>query len=422
MTSARSRRQPLSGNNSLKALLLAVVFAAGCSPKTQPPAATHTESSRPAKSITKPVEKPQPKVIAEPARFSTIAMLLPLKLDNLNSAAGYKRSDQKQANMGLDYYQGFKLALDSLTAQGYNYRLQVFDSKDQPAEAHNLSLNPRIRNSDLVVGPFFPDGIKEFSATAAGKTHPMVSPLSPASPAIFHNPSLITVIPPLDYHAKRAAQYVNNVLRLKKVIILKSGYSEENKYAVPFKRELDSLSRMRVKVIQYTVTRGNLTPLLAQLSKTEQNIFIMPSTNQAFLAVTLRSLDTLAKHYPVMLVGHPSWEHLGFLKADLLQRLKTVITSADHVNYKESSTITFVRAYRKAYHLEPGEYAIKGFDEGMYFGKLLAESNGNAIKPEQEGFEGLHNNFHFVKKAGEGWINTHVNVLKYINFELRVIE
>lgn len=421
MTLVRNHRLPLSGNK-YKLLILSVVFlAAACSPKIQP-VATGTKPQPvvpPAKAIEKPVNKPAGKVIAplQSQKVSTIAMLLPLNLDNVNPGGKYSKADMQKANMGIEYYQGFKLALDSLTANGYNYRLQLFDSKDVPAEAHNLSLNPKIHNSDLVVGPIFPDGIKAFGVGAK----PLLSPLSPSSPAGFHNPDLITAIPPLAYHARRSAQYVFERLKAKKVFVLKSGFSEDNKYIIPFKQHLDSLSRLKTKVVPFVVVRGSLTALLPQLSKTEPNVFVMPSTNQAFLQVTLRSLDTLSKNYPIILIGHPSWEKLSFLKADLLQRLKTVITSSDHVNYKSGSVVAFIKAYRKAYHLEPSEFAIKGFDEGLYFGQLLAEDDNGGIQPERHDFEGLHNNFYFIKKT-TGWINTHVYILKYVNFELKAIE
>ncbi|NCD70921.1 ABC transporter substrate-binding protein [Mucilaginibacter sp. R11] len=426
MTLVRNHRLPLSGNK-YKLLILSVVFwAAACSPKTQPIV------NKPQPSVTPPAAKPAEKPVATtpvkaakpaPQKVSGIAMLLPFNLDNLNQGGKYSKADLQKANMAVEYYQGFKLALDSLTSNGYNYRLQLLDSKDQPAEARNLSLNPKLYNNDLIVGPIFPDGIKAFNSTNTGITKkPVLSPLSPASPSGFHSPLLITAIPPLDYHAKRAAQYVYERLKAKKVFVLKSGFSVDNNYLTPFKQQLDSLSKQHVKLIPLTVVRGDLKPLLPQLSKTEDNVFVLPSTNQAFLQVTLRALDTLAKAYPVVLIGHPSWEKLTFLRADALQRLKTVITSSDHVNYKSGSMIGFIKAYRKAYHLEPSEFSIKGFDEGFYFGELLAQSETGTLKPETLDFEGLHNKFHFVKKPTTGWVNTHVYILKYTNFELKAIE
>ncbi|RYD90442.1 MAG: hypothetical protein EOP54_23970 [Sphingobacteriales bacterium] len=142
----------------------------------------------------------------------------------------------------------------------------------------------------------------------------------------------------------------------------------------------------------------------------------------SFLKVTLYSLDTLSRRFPITLFGHPNWEKYSYLKAEQMQRLNTHITSADRVNYRSASAITFVRNYRRAYGYEPSEYAIKAFDEGLYFGQLLADDDDNLKELGENEFAGLHNSFFFTKKAGQGWVNTHVNIFKYANFELKQVE
>lgn len=387
---------------------------AACSPKVRPVVVVPVKPE-PEKSVVK-VEPSKP---AAP-RQSTIAMLLPFELDHLNS--GYTDASLKQANIALDYYQGFKLALDSLTALGYNYKLQVYDTKGLASQAHAFAYNPQVRASDLIVGPIFPDDLKAFTGVLVGARRLIVSPLSPAAPATIANQNLVTVIPPLEYHAWITAKYIHTRLNPQKIFILKSGYSEDNDYIVPFKNTIDSLSKGRTQVVQTVIVRGKLTTLLPQLSASSPNIFLIPSTNQAFLTVTLHSLDSLSKKYPVILFGHPSWEKFNFLHSDILQRLRTHITSTDQVDYKAAPTITFLRGYRKAYHIEPSEYAIKGFDEGLYFGKLLGANKGEVKNLNDNDFTGIHNNFHFIKKPGVGYINTHVNMMDYRYYELRKVE
>jgi hypothetical protein len=65
---------------------------------------------------------------------------------------------------------------------------------------------------------------------------------------------------------------------------------------------------------------------------------------------------------------------------------------------------------------------MMGFDEGMYFGALLGENPDDLKKLDKKDFTGLLNKYRFIKKPGLGWINTHVNVLQYTNFELKKIE
>jgi len=110
------------------------------------------------------------------------------------------------------------------------------------------------------------------------------------------------------------------------------------------------------------------------------------------------------------------------LKAELLQRLKTHITSSENIDYKAPEVVNFTRKYRNTYHAEPTTYAIKGFDEGLYFGRLLGEDKDGLKKLDQIEFTGLHNIFHFEKKPGLGWVNTHVNVFKYSNFALKQVK
>jgi hypothetical protein len=416
MISVRNHPPPLSGNKWLLFLFIALV-AGACSPKIKrEPAKLPAEKPV---AQTQPEEKP---VAKTPKKAAVISLILPFGLDHLNPGASYTTVSLQQADLALDYYQGFKLALDSLTAQGYNYKLQLYDSKDEPAQVHSLAYNPQIRISDLIVGPVFPDGIKIFTAVLAGPRKPILSPLSPADPSTFKNQNLITAIPPLDCHTWAVAEYINNHIKPKKIFILRSGYSEEDKYILPLKKAIDSLSKKHIIINQLTVVHGQLAPVVPQLSSTEQNVFVIPSTNQAFLTVTLRSLDSLSKIYPVIVFGHPDWEKFTFLKAQLLQRLNTHITSTDRVDYKSAVTSAFLSNYRKTYHLEPSDYAIKGFDEGLYFGRLLGINADGLKNLDQNNFIGLHNAFHFVRKPGSGWVNTHVNILQYANFELKPVE
>ena len=426
MTLVRNRLPQLNGNRrfflfrisnvQFRIYFLAALLISGCSPKVR---TVPVPVNKPAEQKPVPVEKP---VTVKPVapKVSVISLLLPFGLDHIGPGQSYDDISLKKARIAADYYRGFKSALDSLTYYGYNYKLQLFDSKDDAATAHGLAYNPKVRASDLIVGPVFPDDLKAFTDVLVGARKPIVSPLSPEPAATFHNQNLVTVNPPLEYHAWCAAQYIAGRIKPQKIFVLRSGYSEENDYLVPFDKAIDSLSNRHIKIITITVVHGQLQPIMAQLAAGKDNVFVIASTDQAFLTVTLSSLEKVAARFPVTLFGHPSWQHYSFLTPQRLQKLKTHITSADDVDYKSAETITFIRNYRNAWHTEPSAYAVKGFDEGLYFGQLLGSDNlKNMGKTD---FEGLHNDFVFQKKAGLGWINTHVNLLLYTNFELKKVE
>lgn len=416
MTSVRNHLPQLNGNRWLTVLLVALLID-GCSPKVR---WVSNPANKPAEPTQAPVAKPMPPGKAAEQKVSVISLLLPFGLDHIGPGRSYTDISLKKARIAADYYRGFKLALDSLTFYGYNFKLQLFDSKDDPGVAHSLAYNPKVRTSDLIIGPVFPEDIKALTNVLTAARKPIVSPLSPEPATTFHTDNLVTVNPPLEYHAWAAARYINDNVKPQKIFILRSGYSEENNYTIPFIKAIDSLSKKRIKIIAVTIVRGQLAPIQAQLVAGKKNVFVIPSTDQAFLTIILHSLGAIAPKYPVMLFGHPSWQHFSFLKPMTLQHLGTHITSADDVNYKAAATIAFIRCYRNTWHAEPTAYAVKGFDSGLYFGQLLATDNLKNINKTD--FNGLHNSFVFQKKNGLGLINTHVYLLIYDNFALRKVE
>src|SRR3569833_1846471 len=208
--------------------------------------------------------------------------------------------------------------------------MQVIDSKGEKAQAHCFALNPAIRNSDLIIGQVIHNNVKAFEAAYLNGNHPVVSPLSPAAPATINSPALVTMTTPLEYHAVSAARYINSRIKPKKIFILKSGYSDENGYITPFKNTIDSLSKKQVQIVYLTVIHGQLGSLKPQLSQSGQNVFIMPATNQHFLTVTLKGLDSLAAAYLVTLFCHPNLVYFTFFKTKQQQKQNTHITSSDH--------------------------------------------------------------------------------------------
>jgi ABC-type branched-subunit amino acid transport system substrate-binding protein len=415
MTLVQNHLPPLSGNKWLIVAFAGLLLAA-CSPKVRP-------VSTPVKHIDTVVKKPaEVKVTPPPAAAKpVISLILPFHLDELNLQPGAGHAGVAKADLAVEFYQGFKLALDSLTVNNYSFKLQVYDSKDENTQTRSLALYPKVRAGDVVIGPVYPEGVRSFTNAFGGLKKILVSPLSPTPPADYKYPGLVTMIPPLEYHARKVAAYLNATLKPKKVFILKSGYNDDNKYSIPFKKALDSLSKKRIKIIELTVVRGDLTSLMPQLSLTEQNVFVIPATDQKFVQVTLRSLDLLVKQrYPVTLFGHPTWEKETYLKPEQLQRLNTYITSSDRINYHAANVVKFLKDFRRMYHAEPSEFAIKGYDEGMYWGRFI-NTPGQTIANFGD-YEGLHNTFHFININGLGYVNSHVKLYKYTNFELKSVE
>lgn len=400
--------------NSYWVILLVTVVLGACSPKIRTP---KTETS-------KPVEKEKPAEKKKPVKKFTqasISLLAPFKLDELNLRKATKADVEKYA-MPIDFYQGFKLGLDSAAAAGLNFKLNVFDTEDDNAHISVLFKNERFKQSNLIVGPVFPDGQKFIANYSKENNVAVVSPLAASSPAEFNNPNLISVVNNIDLHGKKIAAYVaknfnpSNTI----VVLINPKKSEDEQFAFPIRSYLRNNTKFIVQEYASAFT------FETKMVKGKQYAIIITSYDRAFVAPTLDKLYKLknlpAGGYTINLFGHPNWVKQNY-PTDKVQALNTIITSSYKIDYKSAAVIGFIKKYRRSYGFEPGEYAFKGFDIAYYFGKLLDQYGEDYLSYiTKEKYKGLHNNFTFIQDEKLGYINTSLMLLKYKNFALNVIE
>ncbi|MFD2733512.1 ABC transporter substrate-binding protein [Pedobacter alpinus] len=401
-------------------LLLPFYFITACSPKTTPvnkqPEFPKVEQKVVVKEVPKQQEVPVQK--AKDKSEMIVSLILPFELSSID----YKTatlSDIRKAEIAIDFYQGFKMGLDSVAATkgAVNFKLQVFDSNDNPASLGTLASKGAIKVSDLIVGPVFPNGVKAFSAYSKNMKKPMVSPLAATDPETFNNPYLITVNNAIDQHAFKAVTFIKTELKPKKVIIIRSGQADEYKYAVPFKKGVDSLakgmllSEIGIKAIGYENVYKYLNP-------TGLNVIVLPATDRVFLLTIFKELEKLSRTFKIAVIGHPGWKKAAFLDFQQLELLNTYITSSYKINYQTSQVLDFIKYYRSNFSVEPSEYAFKGFDIGYYFGLLMNEKEHDFMKAIGTSFNGIHNDFNFIQNSKYGYFNTSLMVMKYENSQL----
>lgn len=380
--------------------------------------------------ITQPLPKPsspEPKsednvVIVKEKKVEnptyTISLILPFKLNEIN----YKTANLKEIekiSLALDYYQGFKMGLDSVAAMyATNFKLQVIDGKDDENEIKHLSYNENIKKSDLIVGPVYPNTLKIFSDGIINQKISLVSPLAPTVNNLLNNPNLIVINNSLNQHAYVAAEFIKKKIGAKKIILVRSGQAEESKYAIAFKKGVDSLakgipfSEIGIKAIGYSNVFKYLNPKA-------MNTIVLPSTDKLFLSTMLKELEKLSKNYQISVIGHPNWEKVYSLNVETLQNVNAYITSSYYINYQDLNVKQFILNYRKSFNLEPSEYAFKAFDTAFYLGYLFTKEGKN-FKGSllYNDYEGLHNPFHFSYHPLFGYSNKHVMVLKYEDYTM----
>lgn len=414
MILAPNHRQLLNGNRLLVIAVILLLIEA-CSPKVTKPVVV--ETAKPVSvptvvKVTKPKTEPQSKT------YVTLSLLLPFKLDNY--ALKTVTSEQlAKADLPLDFYQGVLMGIDSGNKNSQNIKLNVFDTQEDEDRLTVLSKKAELKESQLIIGPIFPNEIKNMSTFSIAQNIPMVSPLAASSPTDFSCPTLISVTPDLVQHAVSIADYIGANYKPSEtiVVLINSKTSSEEAFASPLKQRLiEKFSSFPVQEF------SSVNVYETKIVKNKKYLLIFCSDNNKVVSSGLSKLYRLKTSprtaYPIRLFGHPNWQKQHY-NVEQLMALQTVISTSYFVDYKKPELVDFVKNYRSQFKIEPGEYAIKGFDVGFYFANLLVKHGKRYMDwITKEKYKGLHNTLDFVFDTKFGYQNKHLQLLTYKNHRL----
>ncbi len=410
MISAQNHRQLLNGSKYWLAVLLGLILAA-CSPKV---VTVVTKPKETPKAVDKKPEKPAVKFTE-----AVVSLLLPFKLNSVNLKIATKAEVEKSA-MAIDFYQGFKLGMDSAAASGLNFKLKVYDIRDNNSQIEGLMQNGGLLSSNLIVGPIFPEGLKHIRAYSIAKNIAIVSPLAATHPKEFNNPNMISMISNVDLHAEKIEDYIVKKYTPEQtvVVLINPGNADDEMMASPLRKFFQDPKRPL-----FFQEFASVFTMELKLIKNKKYVILLSSSNKKFVISTIDKLIKLKNAgLSIDLYGHPDWIKQSY-SIDKLQALNTVVSSSYKIDYSRKEVAQFIRKYRSVFHFEPSEYAFKGFDSGYYFGKLLTDHGKNYQQfLTKEKYKGLQNNFVFQYDPKQGYINTSVMLLKYHNFALNIIE
>ncbi|TCC84624.1 ABC transporter substrate-binding protein [Pedobacter hiemivivus] len=398
----------LSGNKYW-IIVLSALFLSACSPKIRP----ETKKPETPKKVEK-IEKPALKV-----KQATISLLVPFRLDEIKLKSATK-ADVEKAAIAIDFYQGFKLGVDSAAATGQNFKLKVYDTQDNNAQIGDLISNGSLLGSNIIVGPVYPDGLKYITNYSISREIPVVNPLAASQPAEFGNPNLISIVNNIDLHAEKIGNYISkNYNPTNTIVVLINPKTASDEI---FAKPLRAYFANSKKVFAFQ-EYGSVFTMETKVVKGKQYVILVSSSDKKFVVPTLDKLMKIKKTgLNISLFGHPEWVKQNY-NTEELQAFNTIVSSSYKVDYTRAEVNTFIKKYRAQFNFEPGEYAFKGFDTGFYFGRLLAKYGDDYIKYlTKENYKGLHNSFHFVHDNTSGYINTSLMLLRYKNFALNIIE
>lgn len=369
-------------------------------------------------------------------RVFNIALLLPLLPDKADmdsaelaaseiGAVGNERISSRAHNF-LDFYQGFLLAVDSMKRDGLSLNLSVFNTNKNIVESKKLLTEKGLKESDLIIGPVYPELLEPFANFSRENRINIVSPLSQNDDLLKGNPYYFQVNPSLFVQFDEFASKVDFCSDKNLMVIYEDDSSKleiNNNYKSLISNRINQCENsesIHFKEIKYKpggVTAEIKEKINQSMNEAKENVFIIPSENEAFVSDFLSHLFALATYYnyKVKVYGFPKWQKFKNVPIDYFYRLNINIFTPYYVDYLQKDVKFFVNDYRHFYRSEPSQYSFQGYDIGLYFLKAL-KKYGVDFKyclPNLD-VDLLQSNYKFIQQSSvDGFDNKSVFLINY---------
>jgi len=302
----------------------------------------------------------------------------------------------------VDFYCGSLLAIRELGEEGLDIKLNVFDSYDYLKKLDSIA----IASSDVVIGPVLVSHIKTASQICPNNSY-LISPLDPKVCALTDSLNIIQVPSDWKIQAMELVKWLEESIKQgDKVLFLKDEQMDE--YGTFL------LACLKKRGISFTTIHYKEDPSTIELLESHAtaegtNHIITSCETESYLSSVIRNTNLMNFHqFPTVTYCPAKIRNYASIDVESIHNSSVRLTSAFYVDYQDTETIKFVKAYRALYGVEPNSFAFHGYDLTKYFLRANAffGSMWTYYLPLYKR-TGLQTKFEFTKKAGcRGFYNT----------------
>ena len=315
----------------------------------------------------KPTPFAYPPTIRKP-RYR-VDVLVQLYLDELvkGNQSVYKVRIPEKAVAGMNFYEGIKLASDTLHDY-YNLDIYIHDVTAAGKSPAQLTRGGSgLDSSDLIIGALPSALIPPVAAFAKRKAINFVSALSPADADVKDNPYFTLLQPTLQTHCEWIAATVDRRWRGKKPVIIYGSDVVD----VSARRYLtgDDSAEYAALTVARASRPGGLDAYLESVGPTILLATVLDANDADSL------LRSVARNYPDQsfeVYGMPTWRSISsFRRPEAFPNIAISYTAPFFFDASTASGQSVAKAYQRSFGGKPGDMVYRAFETLHWYGYLL---------------------------------------------------
>jgi len=304
-----------------------------------------------------------------------LAIFLPLFLDSAYDATGNYRFDKsfpKYINPGLEFYEGVKLALDSLAKENVRLDVRIYDTRSASRPLQQVLASPDFQRTGLIIGQVVNGELQQLAAAALRLHIPFINVNFPNDGGITNNPSLVILNSTLRTHCEGIYRFIQRNYPTKPLICFRRKGTQEDRLKGYFADIGHSTASVPL-TIQYVTLDDNFDggAVTSYLDSTTQTICIAGSLDEAFGTRLASTLAFLGKTYRTTLIGMPTWDNIDFTKPEFAGE-EIVYSTPFYINGADSLVAGIQQTFKAKFYSRPSDMVFRGYECAFRFGSLLS--------------------------------------------------
>jgi ABC-type branched-subunit amino acid transport system substrate-binding protein len=327
-----------------------------------------------------------------------VSVLMPFMINSIDPSPGKKRNQ-----IILDFYEGMRLAADTLETQGVNISLRAYDTERNIEKIKTILDTEEVKHTDLIVGPFFQEEnkiVQDFSFVNKINT---VHPFSNNSETIGNNPHAFLFQPSSETLGKTSAEFLAAHTTRKNCMVFYGPAKKDSTMAANFissasqnglnvvhSRRIQTKDVQKILEILATATEYDEFnyPSQFKLKKDSIGSIYMASDEALIYAKVIAGVEKRGDS--IQIVGSENWLDDPALDPEKFETLGVTLTAPNYSNTSKYSYQLFFKNFIRRYGRVPSTFAKMGFELMLFYGNQL-QKNGvffqdGLTKAEQPGY------------------------------------
>ena len=360
-----------------------------------------------------------------------IAVLAPLNLDSAFNGYEYELSNTKISQFfleGLEFYNGVKLAIDTLQKENANIEVWIYDTHKRGQSMQQLVSEMQRLNFSLVIASFTSLNEQEYISDFSGKNSiPVISETYPTDAYLNYNPFFVMVNPTWKTHIDAIYKYLDSNYNRQKIVYFTRNGPLENAIT----KEFTSLNKNRNLNFSTIILDDNFSDddVLKHLDSTKQNIVVCGTLNENFGRQLIKTLNDNGDSYSTIVTGMPTWSGMSETIGSTSEKIQIIISTSYNYLRSTATLNSLTEEYKTNFYARPSDMVFKGFESMYHFTKLLLKYPDNFINNISDTSYTVCNDYDFVpiRLSKTSFIpdyleNKKIYFIKIVNGEIQSIK